>query len=65
MGYWRFQKRKQLAPGVRLSLSKSGAGLSFGPRGARVSVGRRGLGAAVTLLRTGLTYVWRQKQRQR
>ena len=63
MGYWRFQKRKRVAPGVRLNLSKSGAGLSFGPRGARVSVGPRGLGAAVTLLGTGLTYVWRKKTR--
>jgi hypothetical protein len=64
MGYWRFQKRKQLAPGVRLNLSKSGAGLSFGPRGARVSVGPRGLGAAVTLLGTGLTYFWRRKSKR-
>jgi hypothetical protein len=64
MGYWRFQKRKQLAAGVRLNLSKSGAGLSFGPRGARVSVGPRGLGAAVTLLGTGLTYFWRLKNKR-
>jgi hypothetical protein len=63
MGYWRFQKRKQLAPGVRLNLSKRGAGFSFGRRGASVSVGPRGLGAAVTLLGTGLTYVWRKKKR--
>jgi hypothetical protein len=64
MGYWRFQKRKQLAPGVWLNLSKSGAGLSFGPPGARVSVGPRGLGAAVTLLGTGLTYFWRRKNKR-
>jgi hypothetical protein len=63
MGYWRFQKRKRLAPGVRLNLSKRGAGMSVGRRGASVSVGPRGLGAAVTLLGTGLTYVWRKKKR--
>jgi Protein of unknown function (DUF4236) len=63
MGYWRFQKRKRLAPGVRLNLSKRGAGVSLGRRGASVSVGPRGLGAAVTLLGTGLTYVWRKKKR--
>jgi hypothetical protein len=63
MGYWRFQKRKQLAAGVRLNLSKRGAGVSLGRRGASVSVGPRGLGAAVTLLCTGLTYVWRKKKR--
>jgi len=64
VGSWRFQRRRQLAPGVRLNVSKRGAGLTFGRRGASVSVGPRGLGAAVTLLGTGLTYVWRQKRKR-
>jgi Protein of unknown function (DUF4236) len=64
VGFWRFQRRKQLAPGVRLNVSKRGAGLTFGRRGASLSVGPRGLAAAVTLLGTGLTYVWRQQRKR-
>lgn len=60
---WRFQKRKKLLPGVTLNLGKRGAGLSVGPRGARASVGPRGLGATLTLLGTGLSYVWRKRRR--
>lgn len=60
----RFQRRKQIAPGVRLNLSKSGPGLSFGRRGARVSVGPRGLGATITALGTGLSYIWRSKKKR-
>jgi hypothetical protein len=60
---WRFQKRKKLLPGVTLNLGKSGPGLSVGRRGARVSASRRGLGATLTLLGTGLSYVWRRRRR--
>jgi hypothetical protein len=41
-----FRKRKRIAPGVFLNLSKRGAGVSFGRRGASVSqstIGRRQL----------------------
>ena len=61
---WRFRKRKKLLPGVTLNLGKRGAGLSVGPRGAKVSAGPRGLGATVTLLGTGLSYVWRRRKRR-
>jgi hypothetical protein len=61
---WRFGKRKRLLPGVTLNLGKRGAGLSVGPRGAKVSAGPRGLGATLTLLGTGLAYVWRRKRRR-
>jgi hypothetical protein len=37
-----FRKRKRIAPGVFLNLSKGGAGLSFGRRGASVSRSPRG-----------------------
>jgi hypothetical protein len=47
---------------VTLNLSKRGAGVSIGPRGARVSAGPRGLAATLTLLGTGLSYVWRRKR---
>jgi hypothetical protein len=59
---WRFQRRKRLGPGVTLNLSKRGAGLSFGPRGAKLSVGRRGLTGTLTLLGTGLSYIWRKRR---
>ena len=32
-----FRKRKRIAPGLSLNLSKRGGGLSFGRRGASVS----------------------------
>lgn len=38
----RFRKSMNLAPGVRLNLSKSGLGVSVGRRGARFGVGPRG-----------------------
>jgi hypothetical protein len=62
---WRFQRRKKLLPGITLNLGKRRPGLSVGPRGAKASVGRRGLAATVTLLGTGLSYVWRRKRRLR
>jgi hypothetical protein len=37
-----FRKSKKIAPGVRLNLSKRGAGLSAGVRGARVSANTQG-----------------------
>jgi hypothetical protein len=61
---WRFQRRKKLLPGVTLNLGKRGAGLSVGRRGARVSAGRRGLTASLSLLGTGLAYVWRRRGRR-
>jgi hypothetical protein len=62
---WRFTKRKQLAPGVRLNVGKRSASVSVGPRGAKLNVGARGLGATLTLLGTGLSYVWRKNRRGR
>ncbi|HYZ19832.1 MAG TPA: DUF4236 domain-containing protein [Gaiellaceae bacterium] len=60
---WRFQRRRKLFPGVTLNVGKRGAGLSVGPRGAKASVGPRGLGATLTVLGTGLSYVWRRRWR--
>jgi hypothetical protein len=59
---WRFQRRRRVAPGVTLNLSKRGAGISVGPRGAKLSAGPRGIAATLTLLGTGLSYVWRRKR---
>jgi len=60
---WRFQRRKSIFPGVSLNLGKRGPSLSAGPRGAKVTVGRRGLAASVSLLGTGLGYVWRKRRK--
>jgi Protein of unknown function (DUF4236) len=59
---WRFQRRRKLLPGVNLNLGKRGPGLSIGPRGAKVAVSRRGLAATLSLLGTGLAYVWRKRR---
>ncbi len=60
---WRFQRRKKLLPGVTLNLGRRGPGISVGPRGAKLSAGPRGVGATLSLLGTGLAYVWRRKRR--
>jgi Protein of unknown function (DUF4236) len=59
---WRFQKRKKLLPGVTLNLGKRSASISAGPRGAKLNAGTRGIGATLTLLGTGLAYVWRKRR---
>ena len=59
---WRFQRRERIVPGVTLNLSRRGAGISVGPRGAKVSAGPRGITATLSLLGTGLAYVWRKRR---
>ena len=46
---WRFQRRVQIIPGVRLNLSKSGISTSVGVRGANMTFGKSG-----TYLNTGI-----------
>ena len=59
---WRFQRRKRVLPGVSVNVGKRGASVSVGRRGARLTAGRRGLTATVSLLGTGLAYVWRRRR---
>jgi hypothetical protein len=59
---WRFQRRKRIAPGVTLNLGRRGGSISAGPRGAKVSAGPRGIAATLSLLGTGLAYVWRRRR---
>jgi hypothetical protein len=59
---WRFHKRKRLLPGLTLNLGKRSASISAGPRGAKINAGTRGIGATLTLLGTGLAYVWRKRR---
>ena len=58
---WRFQRRRKLLPGVTLNVGKRSAGVSVGPRGAKLSAGTRAVGATLSLLGTGLAYVWRRR----
>jgi hypothetical protein len=60
---WRFQRRKKLLRGVTLNVGKRSGSVSVGPRGAKLNVGSRGLGATLSLLGTGLAYVWRRRRR--
>jgi len=54
---FRLFRRKKLAPGLRLNLSRSGPSLRIGPRGAGITVGgRRGLRATVGVPGTGIYY---------
>jgi hypothetical protein len=61
---WRFQRRKKIIPGFTVNLGKRGASLSAGPRGAKLSAGPRGLAATLSLLGTGLAYVWRRRRKR-
>jgi hypothetical protein len=60
---WRFQRRKTVVPGIRLNVGRRGGSVSVGPRGARVTAGPRGLTATVSLIGTGLAYMWRRGRR--
>lgn len=56
---FRFQRRIRIMPGVRLNVSKSGLGASFGFPGASLSVGSTGIHSHTGIPGTGLAY--RQK----
>lgn len=55
MGF-RLQRRIEIAPGLRLNVSKRGLGVSVGPRGAKVSTGPSGRRASVGIPGTGMRY---------
>jgi hypothetical protein len=59
----RFRRRARLGSGLTLNIGKRGpSSLRVGPRGLGLSVGRRGIVATVSLLGTGLGYVFRRKR---
>ena len=60
---WRFQRRRTLLPGVRLNVGRRGGSVSVGPRGARLTAGPRGLTGTLSLVGTGVAYVWRRRRR--
>ena len=55
MGF-RFSRRMNIAPGIRLNFRKSGISPSFGVRGARIALGRSGVRKTVGIPGTGLFY---------
>jgi len=55
MGF-RFFRRMNIAPRIRLNFSKSGISPSFGVRGARITLGRGGTRKTVGIPGTGLFY---------
>jgi hypothetical protein len=57
MGYFRLHRSKQILPGVRLNLAKTGPSVSLGVVGARVNVGPQGVRATVGLPGSGLSYI--------
>ena len=56
MGYLRLYRRRQIVPGVRLNISKSGPSLSFGPRGLHYTVGRHRRRFTAGIPGTGVYY---------
>lgn len=58
MGYVRFRRSVKLAPGVRLNVSKSGLGMSFGGPGLRYTIGPNGRRTrTIGIPGTGVSYV--------
>jgi len=55
MGF-RFFRRMNIVPGLRLNFSKSGISPSFGFRGARITIGRTGARRTIGIPGTGLFY---------
>ncbi|MFO7916001.1 MAG: DUF4236 domain-containing protein [Candidatus Krumholzibacteriales bacterium] len=53
---FRFIRRKNILPGIRLNLSKSGGSFSLGPRGAKLTVGTSGVRKTLGMPGTGLYY---------
>jgi hypothetical protein len=51
---WSFRPSIKLAPGLRLNLSRRGAGISAGVRGARLTFGPRGIYRTLSIPGTGL-----------
>jgi hypothetical protein len=60
MGF-RFRKSFKLAPGVRMNLSRKGAGVSLGGKGFTHSVGPSGRRTTVNAPGTGLSYAVQHK----
>ena len=56
MGYVRLWRHKQIIPGVRLNISKSGPSVSFGPRGLHATFGSRGRRMTAGIPGTGVFY---------
>src|SRR5215211_4032989 len=48
--------------GVTLNVGKRRASVSVGRRGAKANFGRRGTAPTLSLLGTGLSYVWRRRR---
>ncbi len=53
---FRFWKRKKIAPGVTLNLSKTGASVSLGPKGAKLTLGPKGVRATAGIPGSGIFY---------
>ena len=56
---FRFWRRKKVAPGVTLNMSKSGMSVSLGPPGAKVTLGSRGTQVTFGLPGTGMFWTKR------
>ena len=59
MGSFRFFRRKEIFPGLRLNLSRSGPSLTLGAHGAHVTLGDRGITKTAGIPGTGIFYTSR------
>lgn len=64
-GFFRLRRSKQIIPGLRMNLSKSGISLSAGVRGAHYTVGPRGRRTTIGLPGSGVSYTTYSSQHAR
>jgi hypothetical protein len=56
MGFFRFRRSIQIAPGIRWNIGKKSTSFTFGPRGFKLTAGTRGVRTTVGLPGTGISY---------
>jgi hypothetical protein len=56
MGSFHFYRRKEIFPGVRVNISRSGPSLTFGGAGLHLTVGPRGIRRTIGIPGTGFYY---------
>ena len=65
MGFFRFRRSIEIAPGIRWNFGKKSSSLSIGPRGAHYTVGTTGTRTTVGIPGTGLSYTEIQRSHSR
>src|SRR3954447_23548873 len=63
MGFLRFRRSINIAPGIRWNIGKNSTSLSVGPRGLKLTAGSRGVRTTVGIPGTGISYTSQSSHR--